>query len=507
MERLEKKYENTNGGYQVENIDAFKPIIDPSGFVYEAVLSNTIEDAEVSVWQKQTLYDQYDEPYEEITLWNAEDYGQTNPQRTEADGVFAWDVPDGLWQVRVSKFGYEDAASDWLTVPPIHKDIHIGMVNLTAPSVDSISLGGDAVVLTFDKYMEVSTLKKSIRLSVNGTDIEGSMSFPDAEADPYDGTKLYARTAKISFTSSLVVGDTVLLTVTSDAKSYAGTTLETEYKYEEKIEDVSSLEVIATELDKGREAYITVIALPSSAANGRIVTVSGDLEELGIAMNTEITLNSFGRGSLPVCASVCGTFNLHFALMESDLTVDAVITIIDKKTYTLVSDSVILATDIGFANRAELRFCEENVSVADMIWTSDHPEIVRVEDGILIAVGGGTATVTGTKDGKEVRCAVRVLENAKGLLLPSMLREIEEEAFSGNNSFEYAQLPQTLQEIGNGAFADDESLQLIYIPDSVNVFGVDIFSGSYQVTVFVSAGSEAETYCRKNSVPFQYVVQ
>lgn len=54
---------------------------------------------------------------EEKTLWDAENYGQVNPQVTGANGYYGWDVPVGYWQVVVNKEGYQTAESEWMSVP------------------------------------------------------------------------------------------------------------------------------------------------------------------------------------------------------------------------------------------------------------------------------------------------------------------------------------------------------------------------------------------------------
>lgn len=49
-------------------------------------------------------------------VWDAENYEQINPQITDNSGVFAWDVPNGWWQVRFEKDGYEAAQTEWMQV-------------------------------------------------------------------------------------------------------------------------------------------------------------------------------------------------------------------------------------------------------------------------------------------------------------------------------------------------------------------------------------------------------
>ena len=37
--------------------------------------------------------------------WDAAEYAQENPLFTDANGLYAWDVPQGEWQVKYEKDG------------------------------------------------------------------------------------------------------------------------------------------------------------------------------------------------------------------------------------------------------------------------------------------------------------------------------------------------------------------------------------------------------------------
>lgn len=100
-------------------------IMDPSGYVYDAVTNERLEGVTVTLYHKETA----DSP---VVLWNAEEYEQENPLTTDKDGRYAWDVPEGLWQVKAEMEGYETAYSDWLPVPPPQLDVNIGMYSLNA---------------------------------------------------------------------------------------------------------------------------------------------------------------------------------------------------------------------------------------------------------------------------------------------------------------------------------------------------------------------------------------
>ena len=120
-----------------------RPIIDPSGYVYES--GN--EDKRIE-GVTATLYFKAEES-SEPTLWDAAEYGQINPLVTDAEGSYSWFVPEGLWQVRFSKEGYADTQTEWLPVPPPQLEVNIPMTRL-----DGVLLG-DA---NDDKFIDVADI-------------------------------------------------------------------------------------------------------------------------------------------------------------------------------------------------------------------------------------------------------------------------------------------------------------------------------------------------------------
>lgn len=98
---------------------------------------------------------------------DAEAIGQVNPQVTDADGRYGWNVPEGKYRVLAVKEGYqpydssEDETFGVLDIPPARNDIDFSMVPLTASyaiyptlaegasvSVDSSAVNGETVSMT-----------------------------------------------------------------------------------------------------------------------------------------------------------------------------------------------------------------------------------------------------------------------------------------------------------------------------------------------------------------------
>ncbi|MBR6717383.1 MAG: leucine-rich repeat protein, partial [Oscillospiraceae bacterium] len=181
-------------------------IIDPSGIVYEAVLSNPVEDAEVRIYYR-------DPETGKQTEWNAADYEQENPLRTDTDGAYAWDVPEGEWKVTASKEGYEKAESDWMTVPPVRTDVGLALVDRSAPAIAEITEQQNGLLVQFSKFADIATADEKSIVLKNAKDYAVKPVL-HAEGDAYtDQFLLEGDFAAGSYT----------LAVTEALRSYAGT--------------------------------------------------------------------------------------------------------------------------------------------------------------------------------------------------------------------------------------------------------------------------------------------
>lgn len=136
--------------------------IDPSGYVYEGIPDNRLEGVTATIY-----YQEKDEDDNiSAVCWNAEEYEQINPQITDEDGAYAWDVPEGYWKVIFEKEGYETAETDWLPVPPIQTDVNIGMVSKTLAVVEDVVLYDEYALILFDKYVKADSItSETVKIS------------------------------------------------------------------------------------------------------------------------------------------------------------------------------------------------------------------------------------------------------------------------------------------------------------------------------------------------------
>ena len=94
----------------------------------------------------------------------------------------------------------------------------------------------------------------------------------------------------------------------------------------------------------------------------------------------------------------------------------------------------------------------------------------------------------------------RALKEA-GTVLPKGTVRILDEAFRGTASG-IVELPEGVTYIGQKAFADCRYLAEILIPAAAETIAADAFDGAWQLTVFGSADSAAETYALAHGFDF-----
>lgn len=106
--------------------------MDPSGYLYDADTEKRIAGATVTAYyipydDSATFWDS--PPAEDVygEVWDASEWSQGNPMKTDADGRYAWDVPQGWWRVKAEHPNYETTWSEWLPVPPPQTEVNLAM--------------------------------------------------------------------------------------------------------------------------------------------------------------------------------------------------------------------------------------------------------------------------------------------------------------------------------------------------------------------------------------------
>lgn len=173
-------------------------LIDPSGFVYDGTygtydrFSPTIEsDTAGKRLSGVTALCEVNSKADGSgtwSKWNAAAYGQVNPQITDDQGRYGWDVPAGTYRVIFSKPGYQTVFSDAIVgvtvIPPPELKLHVGLISVAPQVVDRtppVSTTGVAVNSTvsvkFSKNIDPATLTNNFTLRKGNDLVAGTVAY------------------------------------------------------------------------------------------------------------------------------------------------------------------------------------------------------------------------------------------------------------------------------------------------------------------------------------------
>ena len=303
-----------------------KGVMDPSGFVYEGVEDNRLEGVTTTVFYKETTKDMFGEDQEKVYVWDAEFYGQVNPQITDANGEYGWMVPAGLWQVKYEKQGYQTEYSDWLPVPPPQLEVNQPMTQISEPVVSDVKATPQAVVVTFDKYMRADSLTDSrLFVTQGGKKVSGTIDLM-LPADPAQAMQRLTNRVRFVPATQLPAGQKLTLTVKGNVLSYAGVEMGSDFQQEFTIKtDVERIVVDIPSTSDGNPAVnvlydqgtpLAIQALPAEAAAGKTVKARILSDMIATANATEMTLDSQGKANLTITGEAHGTTALLLEMAD-----------------------------------------------------------------------------------------------------------------------------------------------------------------------------------------------
>ncbi|MDE5557626.1 MAG: leucine-rich repeat protein, partial [Ruminococcus sp.] len=376
-----------NSGVNVKTNHA----IDPSGYVYEGVKDNRISGVEATIYYKET-------EDSEAIVWDATEYDQMNPLYSDEDGAYAWDVPEGLWQVKFNKEGYETSYSEWLPVPPEQLEVNVEMISKSAPAVERINAYNNEVEIIFDQYVDVSTVNEdTVSFTLDGKAVTGIFEAVDSQPDASDSSVTLAKV--FNFVTYDSINGTVDYSV-SDVYNYAGKQMKSEYTG--TIDIVKEIKSIKTEdsvtISYKGDGEITLKANPGDAAAGKTVILSTENSYL-ISVPESVVFDSSGTATVPVKSLLPGETKVHYSIegttLNGEITVISEVdgNVIEKEDNSLPGD----VNGDGTVNLKDVVLVRRYIADG---WSVDHDEnvadvnndgTVNLKDVVLIRryIAGG----------------------------------------------------------------------------------------------------------------------
>ncbi len=380
--------------------------IDPSGFVYEGVAGNRLSDVKVTAFFKATKSD-------EPVLWDASEYEQMNPIYTDSDGCYAWDVPEGLWQVKYEKDGYETTYSEWLPVPPPQLEVNIGMNALSPPEVEYINVYKDKIEIGFTQYMNIDSINSSnVIFTSNGTSLTGTFEAVDLDYNN-DKTAKYAKT--FCFTPENEITNSVDATV-SNVENYCSNKIATTYsKIHNVTLEIESLSVQETETaEYGTEKNITIQAFPAEAASGKTLNVALSNTYIAEPETTTLTFDENGKATLKLTTLLPGDVDIDFTIENTSLCAKTKLSVVmpeDTSVTGVLLDCYSLSLKKNDTKQLSATVLPSNAEEKTVSWHSSNEMVVTIdENGLVTAINPGNATISvTTRDGNyQAFCDIEV---------------------------------------------------------------------------------------------------
>ena len=304
-------------------------VIDPSGFVYEGVTDNRVENATTTIYYKNEGYDEWGDYHNEAVKWDAAEYGQQNPLYTDTEGKYQWDVPKGLWQVKVEKDGYETAYSDWLPVPPPQLDVNIGIVQKALPDVKTARAYEDGIEVEFNKYMRPKTLNAdNIWLTKDAQKVACTIERLN-EGKAWNSDSSYVSRLLLRPSGQFQTGENIGLFIRRQVESYAGLQMQNDYEQSfTVVREIRALDVaprLNVREDENRSFYVT--ASPAKAAEGKKVKATVAVDGF-LTLTETATFDSEGKAQFTVKGVMPGETFVNFTMEETSATAQTIIRVL-----------------------------------------------------------------------------------------------------------------------------------------------------------------------------------
>ena len=479
----------------MESHDASYPvdaILDPAGTVYEAVPSNVLAGVTATVVDAKTG-----------KAWDAESYGQVNPQVTGDDGGFQWDVPSGSWKVRFEKEGYETAETDALQVPPPQLGISFGLVAKAAPTVTSVAAGTDYAEVTFSQYMDCA---KGATVTVGGKAVDASaLEWVDPE-EGADGIQL-SRVLRVPVPAGTKVGASVKVSV-SKATNYAGKVMAKAATKTVKAQlmpasiEFNFEDTISLQVGVARPTTVRVYDRAGNPIEGATVTASLDNTHLANVDATGAVTDADGAAKVQLEALLPGYTTLTVGVKGTALTREILLLTTTDANQAARPVAQVGGTTVDAGAPAEVAL---NVSATDTLELSCATEgatIYYTTDGSCpcqktpgrheytgpIVVGeGGTFIIASYKDGMDYSERLKLNLSAGGTvdLAKAKIDGIADQVWFGKA------LEPELKVTYNGAEVPASGYDVAYANNNqpgtatVTVTGKGVYKGSKKATFTV----------------------
>ncbi len=169
---------------------------------------------------------------------------------------------------------------------------------------------------------------------------------------------------------------------------------------------VTGIELNKTELTltEGGSETLTATVTPDNATD-KTVTWASNKTDVATVENGVVT--AVGEGTATITASA-GGYEASCVVTVNPATVDVTGVTLDKTSATLYINGESGTNTVTLT----VTVTPDNATDKTVTWASNKTDVATVENGVVTAVGEGTATIMATAGGKSAACTVTVLDGS-----------------------------------------------------------------------------------------------
>lgn len=233
-------------------------------------------------------------------------------------------MPEGLWQVKYEKEGYETAYSEWLPVPPSQTEVNIGMVSLQGPNVKLLNIFKDKSELVFNKYMDIKTINNEViqLLSSEGEIIDITVESYDSIVGHQQKQLANKFIVKIK-NGEFIDNELYTFKIGKSIESYAGVNSSAEIVIEDTLKDLPEQLILEPvyRVNSNETIDIKVSTDKTNISEKINLLVKSDMNEIVEVSNDTVELNNDGTAVVGLKANIPGETKVTLTVEGTDITV------------------------------------------------------------------------------------------------------------------------------------------------------------------------------------------
>ena len=281
--------------------------------------------------------------------------------------------------------------------------VSVGEANITATAVDGSGVTATCKVIVTPKLVTSVTLNKN-ELTIEKSftaQLTATVAPDDADNPGLTWTSDNEEVANVDENGKVTAVSIGEANITAATVDGSGVTATCKVTVTPKLVTSVTLDESELTIEKGYTAQLTATVAPDDADNLGLTWTSDNEEVATVDENGLVTAVSAGEANITATA-----------VDGSGVTATCKVTVTPKLVTSVILDESELTIEKNLTEQLTATVAPDDADNLSLTWTSDNEEVATVdENGLVTAVGEGTATITATANdgsGVSASCVVTV---------------------------------------------------------------------------------------------------